>query len=97
MMPGARFFFYSMSSPLSCPMGGQVEQITIGYEGPCSPPSSSRPFIRVSAYPCTTTRCSDDFYAYDVVRGPASLYRTFCYAGSCIWISENSSSRHFGE
>jgi hypothetical protein len=24
-------------------------------------------------------------------------YRTFGYAGSCIWTSENSSSRHLGE
>ena len=40
MMPGARFFFYSMSSPLSCLMGGQVQQITIGYEGSLFSPSS---------------------------------------------------------
>jgi hypothetical protein len=38
MMPRARFFFYSTSGPLSCPMGGQAEQITIGSEkGRCSP------------------------------------------------------------
>jgi hypothetical protein len=42
-MPGARFFCYSTSSALSCPMGGQGVLITIGYEGPLFAPFSLRP------------------------------------------------------
>jgi hypothetical protein len=45
MMPGARFFFITRPSPLSSPMGGQGEPITIGSEkGRCSPHPPRGPY-----------------------------------------------------